>query len=239
MTYCVGIKVNGGLVFCSDSRTNSGIDQGGLSKKLFTFHQPGACIYYLLVSGNLATTQAVVSRIESDLAMADTQSLFTMNSIRNAADYIGQLSLAEQGKAGSSSMFQASFILGGQISGQSPDLVMIYPEGNAIAATELMPFLQIGESKYGKPILDRIIKLDTNLETCALCALVSMDSTLKSNLSVGPPIDLAIYHSGALQPGEAYHLPEDSAYLREIHDSWNQKMIDSFLQLPPLSSVVN
>ena len=236
MTYCVAIKVKEGLVFCGDSRTNSGIDQASLSKKLFVFNSPGQCLYYLLVAGNLATTQAVVDQLNKDIATPDTMNLFAMNSIRDVADYIGKISLNEQTKTGGGNVFQASFIVGGQVMGQEPQLAMIYPEGNSITATKLMPFLQIGESKYGKPILDRIIKPDTDLQTSALCALASMDSTLKSNLSVGPPIDIAIYHANSLQPGESYHLEEDSPYLRQINEMWDQKMVESFLQLPPLAN---
>lgn len=234
MTYCVGIKVSQGLVFCSDSRTNSGIDQASLSKKTFMFHDPGNCLFYLLVAGNLATTQAVVDQLQKDIATPDVISLFTTSSIREAADYIGQISQNEQTKMGGGGVFQASFIIGGQIAGQAPELAMVYSEGNSITATELMPFLQIGESKYGKPILDRIIKKNTDLQTSALCALVSMDSTLKSNLSVGPPIDIAIYYTDSLQPGENYHLDQDSPYLRQISELWDKKMVESFLQLPPM-----
>lgn len=236
MTYCVGIKVKSGLVFCSDSRTNAGIDQVNTYKKLYTFGWDGSAQYCIMASGNLATTQGVISQIEKDIASGSGPSLETMFSMQDAAEYVGQISVAQQAKTGGGPMFQSNFIIGGQLMDQSHELALVYPEGNYITATELTPFLQIGESKYGKPILDRIIKPDTDLQTCALCALVSMDSTLKSNLSVGPPIDIQFYHEGSLALGEYYHLSEDNSYLREIHTVWNQKMIESFMQLPPLQN---
>jgi putative proteasome-type protease len=234
MTYCVGIKVNDGLILCSDSRTNAGIDQVNTYKKMYAFGINGQCQFCILASGNLATTQGVINQIKKDIDAQAAINLLTMPSILDAADYVGQLNVEQQSKTGGGPMFQSNFLIGGQIAGKDHELAMIYPEGNYISATERTPFLQIGESKYGKPILDRIIKLDTDLQTCALCALVSMDSTLISNLSVGPPIDLQFYQRDSLTMGEYYHLDEENEYLHEIHKSWNQKMIDSFMQMPPL-----
>ena len=235
MTYCVGIRVKDGLVFCSDSRTNAGIDQVNAYKKMYTFGVPGQCQFCILVSGNLATTQSVINQVKKDIANSADISLLTVTSVQDAADYIGQVSLSQQSKTGGGPVFTANFIIGGQIGNAPHELAMIYPEGNHIIATERTPFLQIGESKYGKPILDRIIKPDTDLHTCALCALVSMDSTVKSNLSVGPPIDIQLYHTGSLALGEYYHFDENHEYLRQINTAWNAKLIESFLQLPPLS----
>ncbi|MGH1485317.1 MAG: peptidase [Cellvibrionaceae bacterium] len=238
MTYCVGIKVKSGLIFCSDSRTNAGIDQVNTYKKMYNFGIVGQSQYCILASGNLATTQGVINQIKKDIDTSASANLLSMHSMQDAAEYIGQISVAQQAKTGGGPMFQSNFLIGGQITGKDHELAMIYPEGNYITATERTPFLQIGESKYGKPILDRIINVDTDLQTCALCALVSMDSTLKSNLSVGPPIDIRFYHANSLNVGEYYHFDEDNHYLRQIHTTWNQKMIDSFLQLPPLSNVL-
>jgi putative proteasome-type protease len=236
MTYCVGIKVNNGLIFCSDSRTNAGIDQVNTYKKMYSFGVEGQCQYCILASGNLATTQGVINQVKKDIDTSASTNLLTMASVQDAAEYLGQLSVAQQAKTGGGPVFQSNFLIGGQINSQPHELAMVYPEGNYITATERTPFLQIGESKYGKPILDRIIKPNTDLQTCALCALVSMDSTLKSNLSVGPPIDIRFYHANSLSLGEYYHFDEHNEYLRQIHTTWNQKMIDSFLQLPPLAS---
>ncbi len=201
---------------------------------MYTFGVPGQCQYCILASGNLATTQGVINRIKKDINASAALNLLTMVSIHDAVDYIGQISLNQQAKTGGGPAFQANFIVGGQIAGQDHELAMIYPEGNYITATELTPFLQIGESKYGKPILDRIINMDTDLNTCALCALVSMDSTVKSNLSVGPPIDIRFYHTNSLTTGEHYHFDENDDYLRQINTAWNEKLIDAFLQLPSL-----
>jgi putative proteasome-type protease len=234
MTYCVGIKVNQGLVFCSDSRTNAGIDQVNIYKKMYSFGAPGKCQYTILVSGNLATTQGVINQIKKDIDTSANLNLLTIGSVQDAAEYIGVINTNQQLKTGGGPVFQANFIVGGQIAGQEHELAMIYPEGNYITATELTPFLQIGESKYGKPILDRIIRPDTDLQTCALCALVSMDSTLKSNLSVGPPIDIQFYQTNALVMGDYYHFDADDVYLKQIHTAWNEKLIESFLQLPRL-----
>lgn len=234
MTYCVGIKVNDGLVFCSDSRTNAGIDQVNVYRKMYTFGTPGHCQYCIMASGNLATTQGVINQIKKDIDTSASLNLLAMTSIQDATDYIGQISVSQQAKTGGGPAFQANFIVGGQIVGQEHQIMMIYPEGNYISASGLTPFLQIGESKYGKPILDRIINPDTNLQTSALCALVSMDSTLKSNLSVGPPIDIQFYHANSLEMGEYFHFDEDHEYLRQIHTVWNEKLVDAFLQLPAL-----
>jgi putative proteasome-type protease len=239
MTYCVGIKVNDGLVFCSDSRTNAGIDQVNTYKKMYTFGINGQCQFCIMASGNLATTQGVINQIKKDIDDQAETNLLAMPSILDAAEYIGQLSVAQQGKTGGGPMFSSNFLIGGQVAGKAHELALVYPEGNFISATERTPFLQIGESKYGKPILDRIINQETNLQTCALCALVSMDSTLKSNLSVGPPIDIQFYQRDSLAMGDYYHLDEDNEYLNEIHNSWNQKMIESFMQMPTLQNSLN
>lgn len=234
MTYCVGIKVNAGLVFCSDSRTNAGIDQVNTYKKMFKFGISGQSQFCILASGNLATTQGVINQIKKDIANSSPLNLLTMPSMHDATEYIGQLSINQQSKTGGGPAYQSNFMVGGQIAGQDHELLMIYPEGNYISATKLTSFLQIGESKYGKPILDRIISPDTDLQTAALCALVSMDSTLKSNLSVGPPIDIQFYHFDSLEMGEYFHFDEDHEYLRQIHTVWNEKLVEAFLQLPGL-----
>lgn len=236
MTYCVGIKVNSGIVFCSDSRTNAGIDQVNTYKKMYNFGVEGHCQYSILASGNLATTQGVINQIKKDIGTSAAINLLNIESVQDAAEYVGRINVAQQAKTGGGPVFQSNFLIGGQVSGQAHELAMIYPEGNYITATERTPFLQIGESKYGKPILDRIIHPETSLDTCGLCALVSMDSTLKSNLSVGPPIDLRFYHTNSFRLGEYYHFDEHNEYLAIVRNAWNQKLIDSFGALPPLDN---
>ena len=237
MTYCVAISVNAGMVFCSDSRTNAGVDQIGTYSKMFRFEELGPeRQFVILTAGNLATTQATIAQLKKDIRQKAETSLATVSSIGEAADYLGAISRAQQEKhAGSSASFQASFILGGQIDGSEHRIVLIYPEGNHITSGKNTPYLQIGESKYGKPILDRILNLETSLDTAALCALVSMDSTMRSNLTVGPPIELLVYETDSFRFFPYYRYEEDSAFLRDLKKSWDQRLREAFHLLPPLN----
>lgn len=236
MTYCVAIIVNEGVCFCSDSRTSAGVDQINTYSKMFRFGLDRNRQFVILAAGNLATTQAVIDRLSKDIAKETEINLNTVADIHEAADYVGQISVEQQNKTGGGATYGASFILGGQIIDNPPQLALIYPQGNHIRTSRQTSFLQIGESKYGKPILDRIITSQTDLHTAALCSLVSMDSTMRSNLTVGPPIDIQLYHSDSLMPGEYYHLEEDSEYLKNINRIWNERMMESFASLPPLDS---
>lgn len=238
MTYCVAVLVDEGIAFCSDSRTSAGVDQVNTYTKMFRFGIAGERQFVIMSAGNLATTQAVIDRINKDISLKAPVNLFTVEDLNDAADYIGQLSVEQQNKNAAAPAFESTFILGGQIANAPPQLVLIYPQGNHISSSSQSPFLQIGESKYGKPILDRIITPQTNLQTAALCSLVSMDSTMRSNLGVGPPIDIHIYQANSLQPGEHYLFKADSDYLREINKAWNQRMVESFSTLPPLDSAL-
>src|SRR5579885_2555605 len=211
MTYCLAAQVKSGLVFTSDSRTNAGIDQVSTYSKMHTFGREGDRQFVLLSAGNLATTQGVVARLQRDIREGWESSLFTVSDMHVAADYVGA------------------------IGNDPPAIMLIYPEGNHISASDTTPYLQIGESKYGKPILDRIINADTSLEQAALCALVSMDSTMRSNVTVGPPIDLVIYRAGSLRAGEHVRLNHDSPYLRELKKSWENGLAEAFRKLPPLN----
>lgn len=240
MTYCVAVAVKAGLAFCSDSRTNAGIDQISTHGKMHQFGIEGQRQFVILNSGNLATTQAVISKIKKDIKDDTARSLMTVSSIADAADYIGELSVAQQAKhAGGGSTYEASFIVGGQIKGSKSRIALVYPQGNHITSSSDTPYLQIGESKYGKPILDRILTLETTLETAALCTLVSMDSTMRSNLTVGPPIETLAYESNSLIMDRYHRFEEDSEYLRELHRSWDAKLIEAFRQLPPLNWAVS
>lgn len=236
MTYCVAITLKEGLVFCSDSRTNAGVDQVSTYSKMRTFGVDGARQFVLLTAGNLATTQSVVAQIERDIRERANQSLMTVRDMVEAADYLGRISLSQQVKnTGGGLTFEASFVLGGQIGMEDPMIVLIYPQGNYITTSEDTPFLQIGESKYGKPILDRIITPSTSLETAAVCALVSMDSTMRSNITVGPPIELLVYRRDSLHLEPRTRLTEDSPYLRELKKSWDDLIKQAFRQLPPIA----
>jgi putative proteasome-type protease len=240
MTYCLAATVNDGLVFVSDSRTNAGIDQLGTFSKMHPFTDIPGRFFTLLSAGNLATTQAVVARLHRDVREGNTPSLASVTRIREAADYIGEVSREVQAKYGEKKRSpgfspDADFIFGGKIGDAEHALFHIYAQGNYFSPTELAPFVQIGEQKYGKPILDRIVQIDTPLETVALCGLVSMDSTMRSNASVGPPIELMIYTAGA--PGSHVHIVygEDDPYLRQIREAWAENLRQAFEQLPPIS----
>ena len=240
MTYCIGIALETGLVFCSDSRTNAGVDQVSSYSKMHTFGVEGERQFVLLSAGNLATTQAVVSQLRQDILTGiGAPNLFKMKTLAEAADYIGEVSLKRQARYLESrhSSFdpKVTFILGGQIIGEAPEIYLIYPEGNYIATSRDHPFLQIGESKYGKPILDRVITPATSIEAAAKCAIVSMDSTLRSNLSVGPPVELRVYDRDQFTSGHYLRFDEDAPYLRLLGKRWNQKLIEAFGTLPEIS----
>ena len=243
MTYCLGIKIDEGLVFCADSRTNAGPDQVSTFSKMHRFSVAGDRHLVLLSAGNLATSQAVVDEIERDLREGARITVNNAQYLADVADYIGQLSVEVQHKyapAGEEAGFnaEASFILGGQIRGEEPEIYLIYPEGNHIHASSRHPFFQIGETKYGKPILDRIIEATTTHEIAMRCALVSMDSTLRSNATVGPPIELLFLPSGDLSGGCMYRsFDQSDAYLLKLREAWNEEVVTAFNNLPELMVV--
>jgi putative proteasome-type protease len=238
VTYCAAVVVNDGIVFVSDSRTNAGVDQINTFSKMHRFLGDGERHITVLTAGNLATSQAVVRQLKRDLADNKIPNLKTVNHLAEAADYVGSISLTAQQrhKGKSSEQFDAgaSFIVGGQIQGKDHQIFLVYPEGNHIRATARTPYLQIGELKYGKPILDRIINSRLDLETAGRCAMVSMDSTLRSNITVGPPLELLTYRVGSLEPGEHYVFEEDDEYLRNLRRSWEENLIRAFEGLPRL-----
>ena len=238
MTYCLAIAVDDGLVFASDSRTNAGVDQVGTYGKMHRFFGEGERAITVLTSGNLATTQAVLRRLQRDIDGDASQNLATVKHLSEAADYIGEISREEQVRfgTGKGGKFDpgASFIVGGQIAGRPQQIYLVYPEGNHIKASARTSYLQIGELKYGKPILDRIVEPGLDLETAARCALVSMDSTLRSNLTVGPPIELLTYHTNSLSGGEHIVFEEEDPYLRELRTAWQDNLKIAFENLPRL-----
>jgi putative proteasome-type protease len=213
------------------------MDHLSVYSKMFTFGIEGERVFAVLTSGNLATTQAVIAQIEIDIKKNTPLNLHTAESTTEAAEYVGGLSLAQQKKhragAQQTSGFDntASFIFGGQIAGREPRIFMIYPEGNFIAATKTTPFLQIGEVKYGKPLLDRIITQSTTLEEAALTAMVSMDSTMRSNATVGPPIEVLIYEKNRFKFDRHFVFNADNPYLLELKSAWDQKIKEAFSEL--------
>ena len=236
MTYCLAINVNEGLVLCSDSRTNAGTDNVSVYSKMHSFVWPGNRFFTLLSAGNLATTQAVIKKINSDIAAALTPNLLSVVTMQEAADYLGMISTQVQklhaGRDTGTTNFEATFIFAGQIAGQAPEMFMVYPQGNYIHESAEHPFLQIGEIKYGKPILDRVIKRDTDLNRAARCALVSMNSTIRSNMTVGPPTELLIYRRNSLSEGRRCQYAEDHPFAREISEKWNAGLMLALENLP-------
>lgn len=237
MTYCLAIKVDAGLVFASDSRTNAGVDHVSTYSKMHTFAGPGSRFFTLLSAGNLATTQSVVKRLRADCDNRDAQSLCNMPDIDAAVSYVGTVSTDVQRiQAQRDTMntnFEATFIFGGQIGAGEPAIFLVYPQGNYIHESGEHPFLQVGETKYGKPILDRVIRRDTPLELAARCALVSLNSTIRSNITVGPPIELLLYANGRFTEGRHLSLNENDPYYRALSDAWSEGLRRALNNLPP------
>ena len=234
MTYCVAINVDQGLVFVSDSRTNAGIDNVSTYSKMRSFGVPDERQFIICSAGNLATTQAVLLQVERDIASNAEVNLMTVGGVSDAARYLGQISVERQAQTPGGARFEASFLIGGEVLGARCRSFLVYPEGNYIASSPQTPFLQVGEIKYGKPILDRVIEAGTTLNEAVLCALLSMDATTRSNLSVGPPIEVSAYQGGSLQPSRYVCFGEDSAYLRRLRRDWNSELRDAFRRLPAI-----
>jgi putative proteasome-type protease len=239
MTYCVGLRIDSGLVFMSDTRTNAGIDSISTFRKMHVWEEPGERIIVLLTAGNLATTQSVVSLLdERTKAVADrmptlleTPSMYqTARLVGNTVKEVIASHAAEGQKA--DSYFNASFILGGQIKGSQPRLFQIYPEGNFIECSEDTPFFQIGETKYGKPIIIRAYDKAMSFAESAKLLIVSFDSTLKSNLSVGLPLDLMFYEKDTMKVGFRKRIGIDDPYYRTVSDGWSNALREAFKQLP-------
>lgn len=238
MTYCLAIKIHKGLVFASDSRTNAGMDYVTTYGKMHSFVWPGERFITILTAGNLATTQAVLNRIQHDLEDAESAgSLRRANHMFEIARYVGLISQAEQHQheevmKSANVQIEASFIVGGQIAGKPPEIYLVYPQGNYISASSETPYLQIGENKYGKPILDRVINGNTSLEDAARCALVSLDSTARSNISVGPPFEVALYRSDSLETPQRLKLEPNTPFYHDLQTRWNEGLQDAFRNLP-------
>lgn len=239
MTYCVAIHVEEGIAFLSDSRTNAGVDHLSTYSKMFEFGGAGERMVVVLTAGNLATTQAVIKSIGRDAAESAEKNILNLKSMDEIAAYVGHLSYEQQHThvnqaAGSELDVSATFIVGGQVRGERSELYLVYAEGNYIAATEQTPYHQIGEVKYGKPILDRIISADMPLDRAALCGMVSMDSTMRSNATVGPPVEILLYREDALTAGGKVTFERDDHYLIELRKAWEAGLRRGFDTLPPL-----
>ena len=241
MTYCVGIEVDEGLVFAADTRTSASFDDVRVYRKMHIFEYPGDRVFVIMSAGNLATTQLTISRLQRDADDPQaTRSLRSFTHLYEVAEYVGDMLVASQAKMKDDAQqsgvsVQSTLILGGQIAGERPGLYMIYPLGNCIATSPETPYLQIGESKYGKPILDRILRPQTTLEDATRCALVSLDSTIRSNLSVGLPIDIALVRAGDLKITQKMRMEGDTPLYSEIHETWSRKLeaaVDSLPRFP-------
>jgi putative proteasome-type protease len=243
MTYCVGMLVDTGLVMLSDSRTNAGVDQINTFRKMTAFQRANDRVLVLMSAGNLAITQAVVNLLlekppgEKSPGRDQQTRIFQAPNMFNAARVVGDAlreihdrdgqSLKDQGHD-----FNGTFLLGGQIMGEEPRLFHIYSAGNFIESSIDTPYFQIGESKYGKPIIDRVISRSSSLAQAAKCALVSMDSTIRSNLSVGPPLDLAIIRRDEFKLATHISIDMDNEYFRMIRTHWGFALKEVFSELP-------
>jgi putative proteasome-type protease len=236
MTYCLAINTETGFVLCSDSRTNAGFDNVSTYSKMHTFVWPDNRVFGLLSAGNLATTQLVIKRLQADLDSGVTPNLLSVSSMHEAVDYVATVSTNVQNlhvvRDSGNVNFEATFILAGQIGTARHETLMIYPQGNYIHESNEHPFLQIGEIKYGKPILDRVINRATSLESAGRCALVSMNSTVRSNLTVAPPIELLVYSKGSLGITHQLCLTEADPFAKELSDTWNQGLLLALQKLP-------
>ena len=228
MTYCVGICLKDGLVFLSDTRTNAGVDQIGTFRKMTLFQKDKDLFFTLMSSGNLAITQAV-KEILLQGQMLNGKNLWNVDNAHDAAVVVGDAikqvydrdhkALEKQGID-----FNCNLIFGGQVKGERPRLFNIYSAGNFIEATPETCYFQIGESKYGKPILDRVLNFSTPLNLATKCALISMDSTLNSNISIGLPLDLLVYEKNSFKASKLVTLDESNPYYKMIHQVWGEKL---------------
>ena len=238
MTYCVGILLESGMVFASDSRTNAGVDHVSTFRKMKVFERPGDRCIAIMTSGNLSVTQNALNLLELQSRRDDPRgNIWAAESLFDVATLLGE-SLREIRKRDGTYMQQnnidssASFIIGGQVRGEGMRLFLLYSEGNFIEATPETPFFQIGETKYGRPIIDRVIKPNSSLMEAAKCVLVSFDSTMRSNVSVGLPIDMVMYERDQLKFSLQRRITESDAYFSMIHTQWGEGLRRVFSQLP-------
>ena len=237
VTYCIAVRLDEGLVFLADTRTNAGVDNVGTYRKLHVLAPAPDRVFVLESAGNLATTQEVLDRIHRDLR-GNGPNLATVDHLFEAALYIGALSqevaAGHRAAFGNAADATATFILGGQVGTERPDILLVYPEGNYIRASDERPFLQIGESKYGKFLLEVGISSQVDMVTALKVSLSSMISTARANVSVGPPYDIGIYRDGS-QNLEEFRVEADSPALHRLQHFWDERLLESISTLPALS----
>jgi putative proteasome-type protease len=236
MTYCVAMRLDAGLVFLADSRTNAGVDHISTFRKMTVFEHPGERLLVLLAAGNLALTQAV-RQIVCERVGAEHPSVWTARTLFDAVRIVGEAVREVHARDGAALNdagieFNCSLIFGGQIRGEPMRLFQLYAAGNFIEATPENPYFQVGESKYGKPIVDRVITPATGLDEAAKCALISMDSTLRSNISVGLPLDLLIYEADALRVTKFVQIDHNNQYMQMIRNTWGTRLKQVFQEIP-------
>jgi len=236
MTYCVALILDQGMVFASDTRTNAGVDYVSSFSKMKVFERPGDRVIVILSSGNLAITQGVMELLERRIH-DQSPNLMEVESLYDAALLVGGALREMQGRDGQvlaqyNIDYGASFLVGGQIAGEAPRLFNVYSQGNFIEATLDTPYFQIGESKYGKPILDRVITRETALDDAVKCVLISFDSTIRSNISVGPPIDLLCYRHNTVRVDRRLRIAEDDPYFQTLRRLWSEGLRGVFSTLP-------
>ncbi len=238
MTYCLGIITHEGLVLASDSRTNAGSDQVSVCRKLHVFEKPGERVFVLMTSGSLSLSQSILTLLRADfelgLGLAQVDTMY--EAARVIGDQVRHVSDLDRAALEKDDFrFNVNFIVGGQIAGKPHDLYLVYPQGNPLCASEDSPFLQIGEHKYGRPILVRGIRYhETRLEEAAKYALISMDSTMRSNVAVGPPIDMVLYRADELEVSRRRRFTASDPDLREIHGAWEMALRQGVSRLPEI-----
>ncbi len=241
MTYCVAMRLNAGLVFLSDSRTNAGMDQISTFRKMTVYEKAGERVLVLLSAGNLAITQAVKQLLDTESIVGpdgEPVTIWNASTLFDVARIVGSAVRKVHARDAEALKkhgieFNCSLIIGGQIKGETMRLFNVYAAGNFVeAGIDGVCYFQIGESKYGKPVIDRVVTPKTPLEEAAKCALISMDSTLKSNLSVGLPLDLLVYEAGSLKADRLVNIDESNAYFRMIRSSWGQRLRQVFDSIP-------
>ena len=242
MTYCVALMLKRGLVFMSDTRTNAGLDNISTYRKMFTWSDDGGSCITILTAGNLATTQSLVSLIDERTKAPSERSpsILGLPSMFQVARFVGAtlrdvIDRQAQTGARADSAFNATIIVGGQVKGSEPRLFLVYPEGNFIEAGDDTPFFQTGETKYGRPILVRAFDPEMSFEAAVKLLLVSFDSTIKANLSVGLPLDLQLYETGSLTAGLHRRFDRDDAYFQAISAGWGNALKRAFDSLPDVT----
>ncbi len=239
MTYCIGILLESGLVMASDTRTNAGVDQVATFPKMTTFVVPGERAMVMLTSGNLAITQAVLHRLQDNIAKSEegVEHLLNVSNMFDAARIIGAALRAVHHEDADhlrkhNTEFNASILFGGQIAGDRPRLFSIYSAGNFIEACQETPYFQIGETKYGKPIVDRVITHQSQLEDALKCVLISFDSTIRSNVSVDMPIDVMVYRKDTQVIDCRHRVVKNDPYFNSVRQHWGEGLRKVFSEIP-------